>query len=152
MAKFKLVAGRHVANGRTYLPGEIINSHSNLAKIFPGNFKPVADDTPEKAEKQPVAAGPVETPVGQPVPSPKPTEPVSQPEKPATKAAKAEKAKDWGLNVTKSFPLAVDEDFRVFKKDWLYFVFDADNMDKPMNDVGVAKTGVDKVIHEALRK
>lgn len=46
MAKFKLIAGKHRQGARTYKIGDVIESDSNLARIFANKFQQVEDGTP----------------------------------------------------------------------------------------------------------
>ncbi len=55
MKKYILVSGIHSANGKTYLPGDTVESETDLAARFPERFEvwqPGDDDPTEPAEKE----------------------------------------------------------------------------------------------------
>jgi len=147
MGFFRLKAGTHVQNDRTYKKGDVVETDIDLASLFPAQFDatgtaapsapvaPVADDGPVTAEPPKKAA--------QVAPSPPPVPP-------STSDTDGTKADVRGRDVTKRFPLAVDEDFQIFYKKGKYRVYDIDAPAKALNPRGCTKVGVDKVIKRAL--
>jgi len=54
--KFKLTNGLHVHGKRVFSEGSVIDSPSDLTKIFKGKFEKVAAETPAQAVPLPGAA------------------------------------------------------------------------------------------------
>lgn len=57
-----------------------------------------------------------------------------------------------GKDMTSKFPVAEEQDFKVYRNGGLYFVYDADDLSAPVNEKGVAKAKVAEVIKTALEK
>lgn len=158
MALFKLLAGAHIQDGREYKAGDVVEADHDLAASFRLKFEEVDGhgrpskgrridnptplpgmdmglEEPNKAEKAPKgkAAKAVE---------------IAEPE--AESDAKPEANAKRGRDVTEEFPLAAEEDFKVYRRRGLYTVVDIDDPSKPVAE-GIAKTEVDKVIKKALK-
>lgn len=152
--KFRIVAGVHVQNNVIHQKGTVIESVNDLCAAYRGKFERVPDDTPLT-----VGAAPAGAPTQlHPIPAPDnpafPSNPPAAPAAPAT--APAADADDdgpetgpMGVDVTAKFPVAGENDYRVFKHEKKYFVYDADNMAKPVNPAGAARGDVDGVIRAA---
>jgi len=141
MAKFRLLAGIHVMQGRVYGKDEIICTSELLDEMFKNKFEKVHDSTPiAKAIVSNIAPPAAKAPV------------VDAPQVDEDDAG--EVAPPDGDDVTADFQQAVDQDFKVFRRKEgrksLYYVYDADDLSKPLNDKGVKKGEVDGVIEEAL--
>ena len=109
MAKFKLLGGSFVDRGRTYKMGDIIDSPTDLRRAFRCMFQMIEEYTAAPAPAAPVPEAPS-------------TAPAEKGPTGANVAAKGgtpastKPAPRGGKDVTKTFPLAVDEDFQVYKK------------------------------------
>jgi len=112
--------------------GEVVESASNLAEIFKGKFEEVLVPPPASDSK---------------------TTKVDAAPSPPTKinVVSAPLPADRGHEVTKLFPVAVDEDYRVFRRpDKMYYVYDVDSMDKSINEAGLKKAEVGGFIRKHL--
>lgn len=109
--RFKLLEGKHHGPGdagKTYKKGDIVQSNSDLVKIFPGKFSlESAGIDPEKPSKKA--------------------------EKKTVKAADGKKSKKAdaalsarGTDVTDKFPLAEEEGFLVFQRDKKFHVYEGE--------------------------
>jgi hypothetical protein len=146
MAKYKLLLGTHMHHGERLKAGDVIESAYDLTKVFVNKYVRVDDFAAPVASQgdNPAPGRPVRHPAGPGRPQAKPQAPPAI-QKSATDVA-------LGRDVTKNFPQAVDEDFKVYKKGTVYFVYDLDDVSSPLNAEGVAKTEVDAIIQEALSK
>ena len=152
---FKVLTAEFDFNGRKYKAGDVVHTNSDLEAAFPSLFSrievelvqaPSPDEAPavkqnSKAKILPQTASDDES-VHNDVPAP---------EKPAQATLGEGAGNVKGKEVTKMFPLALDEDFRVFKHDGKYFVYDADDMSL-VNAKGSSKTGVAGVIKKAVAR
>lgn len=84
--RFRVKAGKHVADGVTYKKGQVVDSHLDLVKLFPEKFEVVqgprieslSDDEDENEENAP-----------SPTPPPPPKKPKKAKEKPVEKDEEA---------------------------------------------------------------
>ena len=156
MAKFKVTSGVHVSGGVVYKKGDIVESHVDLCRVFKNTFEPVVETTPVApgsplrpvaVPAPPGAAQAVKTAaVGQNDAQNAVDVPPAAPTAPATNVATPE-----GREVTASFPVAVEQSFRVFKTKAGYNVFDAEDMARAVNSSPLAeRKDVAKAIKAAL--
>lgn len=119
--RFKILAGGHVDGGIVKGKDQIVESDSDLDKLFPGCYERVGDE-------------------------------VRIPNPPAAKAVKAkepeaeEDAIDLGKDVTKTFADAAEKGLKVFKRGMQYFVYEADDMEEPINPQPLDKPQVSKFL------
>ena len=146
MAKFTVLCRNYVdGDGVKYERGSVVESPHPLDKMFRGGFRRQDGATKVKA------------PVVEAVPSvPSETEPLKVAPKAVVKEVPPTRVREErppalerGRKVTRSFPLAVDEDYHVFKRDGKYFVYDVDEMESPINSEGLQKDEVDACIRKA---
>ena len=141
MPMFRVIGGSHEQYGREYKKGEIVESSEDLTKVFRNKFVRVDDETnvsrgtsvEEAARRGFADVQPA------PLPAPKPIQ-----------------AKAAGKDVTARFDKAVEQDLKVFRvgkgADARYFVYDADNLAKSINEKGMDEEGVDAVVQEFLKR
>lgn len=170
MAKYKLKSGTHgMPDGRMYRKDDVIESEADLTTKFVNKFERVdpqvppsapylQDHAPTRPDEEPQREGfsaevaevlqEGATEALEPVADAKPQEAAAEPAQPRTApTTKRLKPRD----VTKHFPEAVEQDFRVTKTGKQYFVWDIDDPDEPLNAEGVTtKADVRRVIQEAL--
>ncbi len=53
MAKFKLLAGKHVEGGKRYVPGNVIDSKSDLSKFNTPGYAPKFEEVPDSTPASP---------------------------------------------------------------------------------------------------
>lgn len=138
--RFQVVAGVHIEGGREYKTGEIITSPHDLTATFRGKFRPL-DDVQSVAS----AVGPS---VGAPVPA----TPENPDQTSGNDANADKKAPPAGKDVSDEFPIAGDEDYKVFQLDDETFnVYDADDLASPVNAEPLkTKSAVTKAIKADL--
>lgn len=160
--RFRILSGAHEQNGKLYHRGDVVESPYDLVALFVNKFERLPD-------------APAPAPVPSPTPAPsavakavsRSTEPLSpatqgQSTPPAGKPAETSKnttAEDVekdpvpeGKEVTNSFRKAREQDYRVWKRDGLYFIYDVDNLYKPINPDGAAsRADVDAVVEAAVK-
>lgn len=158
MSKYKLRdgVGDHFQNGTIYGPGTVIVSEHPLNEAYPNKFDKVDDSTPATAGKggpQPTIIGGQASPaaISQPQPAAgrgqAPQADTTQP--PATAATDV----PAGLDVTEKFPAAVEQEFKVYKREGKYYVYDTMGAADPLlNPSGSSKAEVADVIAKALAK
>ena len=167
---FKLLpkVGSHVekdkdGNAVTYhsKDGRIIDTEMDLVKRFPNKFErvevnPTAKSSP-KDEAAPVVeeAAPVvvEDEVAQVVEEAAPVvveDEVAQVEEKSKSKSKS-KTHPLGRDVTKRFPKADKNDFKVFSQGGAFSVVEADEDTVPLNEKPLHKKGVDDFITEFLK-
>lgn len=143
MAKFLLNGGAHQEGSRLYYAGDVIESPHDLSKSFRGKFTRVNTATPTSAgdifPAQPTVALPADEPELEAAASA--TEAI-----PAPGVAAGALAGPLGVDVTDKFLKAGEQDFKVYKADGFYFVYDADDLKKPFNAEGVKKAEVDGIV------
>ena len=141
MQKFKVTMGTHQEAGRVYKSGQTLETNTELHKMFPGKFQ-LLDGSPASSQ-----------PPMPPVQPPAHPYPPIKADKAANTTAEQSKAtgKPEGRDVTKQFPKAVEEDFKVFKLiDGLYNVYDVDDQSKPCNNKPIPKAEIDIAIRSAM--
>ena len=129
--KYRVKTGKHDQFGKVYCKGDVLDTDMDLIAMFPNKFEKVSKETPiTKAPAAPTDITPM-------VPQKNPPAPVPSSE---------EDDKDRGKDVTKNFPDAVDMDFKVFIQKHKHYVYDMDNMEKPVNPKPLKKAEVKKFI------
>jgi hypothetical protein len=134
--RLKEKCGTHSQNGKTYHPGDVVETDMDLSVKFHTKFVKIYDDEDKKdtGKKTPKIATP-------PDPASKKTEAdkdnksksasVSKKSKKKVKKTKGKKknSKKYGVNVTEDFPLAEDNGLRVYEKSKVFSIIemDADN-------------------------
>lgn len=157
---FKLLpkAGSHAEKGPSKKAviykaseGNVIETENDLVKMFPGKF-----------ERVEVTGSPVRPIVEAKVKAPAPAPATTQPSVPAS-SKKAKDAKETkaveevsvesklGRDVTKRFPHALEEDFKVFSTGGEFFVTEADEIDKALNDKPLKKGQVEAFVDKYLK-
>ena len=146
--KFKLLAGSHCEKGIIYdAKNPIVDSVNPLDVIFPGRFT--------KISVNPVSTAPETSPTVK-SDSIQPKEPIKE-----TVKVQAEKAASEVPKLIADKGTLVDGDFEfdseatglhVFKKDKMFFVYDADNMSKSLNKKPLPRSKVLKYINSQLEE
>lgn len=144
MSKFEVLEGKHVQNGRIFQKGDIVESKSDLCATWKNKFCEV--NTSARSS------------VGKAVPntaSPPAQSAVDADETDKEKKAKGKKVEEEsevieGTDVTDQFTSAVEQDFKVYKNQGAYFIYNNDDLSKPFNENGVKKADVEKTIKEAI--
>lgn len=150
MSLYKLKGGQHNhSDGKTYKKGDLVESEANLAEIFTNKFERIYE-----TEEAPS--------VGTSFPSVKvssakskvtivdlPADSKEEDEEEFKEEDEEKEIVDRGKEVTKNFPVAVDQDLKVFKKGRLYFVYDMDPA-VPITEEGLTKAKVKKFIEDYL--
>lgn len=150
--KFQVVEGSHCdLQGRVFKKGDVLESRYDLTKQFANKFKLVDVFTP--VTKRPVTINDSRK-VAQLLPDQPPPAPVAPPvvRQTVVKAQADEPEEEpgpVGVDVTASFPKAIEEDYKIFKNEGRYYIYDVEALNKPLNGDGVKKVDVDKAI-EAL--
>lgn len=132
-------AGEHEQNGRTYKPGDIIETEMDLCAKFAGKFTLLHDD---EYEDSGITEPSIDTPSEEDGDSSK-----KKKSKPSS-GVKRTKKKD--VDATEDFPAADDIGVKVFKKsksngDW-YNVIDPDNDNEILNQKLLRKDKVSEFI------
>jgi len=128
----------------------VFKGEANLAKMFPGKFEevkvgldgelPKPEPKPEPKPKPELKKAPVSEKIkGTPAPAP-------------TAASAPVTVKSLGRDITKRFPRAEEEDFKVFADNGAFWVTEADEPDKALNTEPLKKSGVLKFIDSYLAK
>lgn len=139
MALYRVLSGATNIDGRTYSKDETVETHLPLDKMFVNAFERV--DAGQ-------APAPVQSPAPAPMTTPAPAR-RARANPSATSATSATRPK--GKDVTADFPLAVEQDFLVFKTGRELFVYDSDDLTRPLNEKGITKQSeVAKFIRQAL--
>jgi len=152
MAKYRLrlISGTHgMLDGRVYSAGDVIETDDPLDKTFVNKFVHVTD-VPDPSVEVGVVGVAVEVESDQPLTTVTvdTTPEVVTVEEPKPK----QKPRDLrGRNVTKRFPVAMEQDFLVFKKKELFYVYDV-STETLINTEGVSEEAVDGVIQDELRE
>ena len=150
--KFKVLAGSHTdINGQVHKKGEVFESAVDLTEVFLNKFTKVNQDVPVKAPVEKVVR--TSPPLSESQPTPTPVEPAEQKEAPTEappEVPPAEPAVDKGQDVTRRFPLALEEDFLVFRREKRYHVYDKDQPDTVLNESPLRRTGVEPFISKIL--
>lgn len=159
MPRFQVVEGVHVGDdGRRYKKDDVVNSPHDLAATFRGKFRRMdtVQSVAEEVGRQvggPGPSGPTFVPPTGSAPVPEvPEEEDDAETAPGTAEGPVEPGKPKGTNQTAKFPTAKEQDYSVYKSGGLFYVYDNDDLNKPINETGVAKGGVEKVITDALKK
>jgi hypothetical protein len=148
MAKFKVLAGPHVHSGRVYSKGDIIESEHDLAATWRNSFARVPDDEEASAGKRQQVIGEV---IGG-SPNQPPAEPAVNEDEGEVETDQSGKSGPLGTEVTKNFPKAIEQDFKVFKHESQYLIYNAEDLTKPIDGCPVAKAGVNALIEKELAK
>ena len=120
--------------GKDYKRGDVIETEVNLRKHWPGSFTSAEETVPTPRKSRVVSPVTPEKLPSFPPPPPPP-------------------AKDRGRDVTDVFPSAGENALQVFKQGGLYFVYDTESPDTPVNSEGTeSKVGVGKIIKNFLEK
>lgn len=152
MPKYQVLEGSHYHDGRLHGKGDVIQTNVDLIAQFPNKFLKVGDSTPPTNSPAPLVLGPAGSHgVDESKLPPKDLALTSEKPKPEKKGATKSEAPK-GKDVTDKFPDAAEEDFKVFKNEGQYFVYDADDLSQPKNEQGVDKAGVAGVVKKALEK
>jgi len=156
MAKFKVLAGPHVHSGRVYSKGDIIESEHDLAATWRNSFARVPDDEEASAGKRQQVIGEViggspNQPTKPEVEKP-PAEPAVNEDEGEVETDQSGKSGPLGTEVTKNFPKAIEQDFKVFKHESQYLIYNAEDLTKPIDGCPVAKAGVNALIEKELAK
>lgn len=114
----------------------IIESDRDLVTMFPNKFERVDEINPAKPEKSDVQKAAEEGFKGVMPPADPPAE--------------QEEEEPLGRDVTHRFPLAEEEDFKVFAKGGAFFVVEADDPDVPLNDKPLKRKDVEQFVEQNL--
>lgn len=148
--KFQVLEGIHVDGPHIYKKDNVIETIHDLVTMFPGKFRRVDDATKATAPMRMAAMGSI----GAPADVTKDNAAGNAPTDEDEDDEKGEDGEDGtlvkGVDVTDRFPTASENDYKVFKSEGQYFVYDGDTM-KRVNEEGVNRTGVDQVIKDALK-
>ncbi len=53
--RVKQKVGTHIERGKTYKPGDVVESKHDLVEMFSGKFEKVSEDSPETSPKIPTS-------------------------------------------------------------------------------------------------
>ncbi len=140
--QFKMIAGSLTHEGRVYNKGDVITTELPLDKMFVNSWQRLGTIVDTSAPAPTHARRRAPTPAPEPLPE----------DAPVQTAVAEPPVVNKGKDVTSNFPKAVDEDFLVYKKDMVYFVYDKDEPHVPLNAVGLGKLAVPKFIAKLLEK
>lgn len=150
--RFEVLAGAHSQDGHVFHKGEIVTSATDLCAQFINKFRrlDVAEPTVQSVAQE------VGMLVGGPGPATaQDSPPIVAGQGKATsgegKPQESQPTAPTGKDVTAQFEKAAEQDFKVFKRDGKFFVYDGDNLSKPVNAEGVVKAAVDGVVAGALK-
>ena len=127
--KFKVLVARHLAAGKSYVKGDIVESAGDLSVAFPAKFEKIQASAEVTAARSAAKTAPV-------VPSSAPGGEVSSP---------------FGEDVSEDFPTAVESDLKVFQKGSGFFVVDMDSPDESLNPKALKGPEVNKFIKAHLK-
>lgn len=130
--KFRLLHSVHIAQGRAYQKGDIVESNSDLTQRFPLKFERLTASEVVEAPSRAV-----------PIPSEAPV---------AVPSAKGGGMTPFGEDVSEDFPIAGESDLQVFQKGTSLFVVDPDQPAKALNPKALKGTEVSKFIRTFLKK
>ena len=120
--KYRVIEGSHDQYGKIYSKGDVLDVDMDLIAMFPNKFEKASKEVPiTKAPAAPTDIIPM-------VPQKNPPAPLQKEEK-----------TNRGKDVTEKFPDAVDMDFKVFIKNRKHYVYDVDDMAKPINSEPLKK-------------
>lgn len=159
MPRFQIISGFHVdEDGKKYgkgtEAGEIVESPHDLTATFRGKFRKLEADP--GADFRPLPGPPIAY-TDRPLYPPQTAPVAPQPGGPAMASQPAETdeagapGEAMGEDVTKRFPKAVEQDYKVFKKGSKFFVYDADEPGKVINPDGAKRDEVDAIIDKDLK-
>lgn len=163
MSRFLVLSGSANVGGRDYHKDDVIETSMDLDLMYVNKFQRVSADGRPVATPKVKPAKPDASTVAVleqdhrehnlSEENPLDVEEDERAGKKKVPAKSAVKAADpsLGLNVTKRFETAVENDFKVYKRQGQYFVYDAADLDIPLNAEGVSRDGVEKVVKKALR-
>lgn len=157
--RLKAGAGPHAdkKNGKdvVYRQGDLIESDRDLRELFPSKFVRVMGSgevveypKDDLIELEPKQAGEEDIEVPDEIPAPKV---LKTSLKASKKAEDSKTSASLGTNVTKKFPRAEEEDFSVFSKGGEFFVTEADDPGKALNDQPLKKKDVQPFIEKYLK-
>lgn len=153
--KFRLIGGNHTeGNGPTrkvFKKNAIIDSDRDLTKLFRGKFERIytAEQLEAVAPVPKVAEKPTPAPTPVAEPAPAVSEPTTEEKKPEASKESRKPRKRRGRDATKSFPLALEEEFLVFQRGSRFDVYEPED-DAPLNEKGLKKAEVESYIKEYL--
>ena len=143
--KYKVIHGSHGHAKKVYERGEVFESFDPLETMFPGKFEIVGAGAP--------VAVPAETMPNTPSRQLKPRQQAVEVAKPAVESPNQPSLSSGpeGQDVTKRFPRAAEESYRVYHlDDGTYNIYDDEDLSRPVNAAPVAKAQVNAVIKTAL--
>lgn len=148
LRKFRVLEGTHTEGNRKFTKNQIVSSTDDLAAMFRLKFVEVDDDIKSDKGAVVLTIGQAQLPAEQ-----APAAPITL-ERPApivpTAPPVVVPAADRGLDVSKRFAYALEQDFSVFKRDGVYFIYNNDAPTVQINKDGVAKAAVDAIIKEEV--
>lgn len=167
LRKFRVLAGTHSQHGKLYRGpnveqgrplGEVVESPHDLTKQWVNKFQEVDASTPATKSTLSAAVGgmPPQGEANAPsstvgdVKGPEHVKGGTDDDDDDGEAEGDDATSPQGTDVTDRFPKAKEQDYKVFKHNGLYFVYDADDLVHPLTP-GVKKTGVDEVVADALK-
>jgi hypothetical protein len=121
--KFRLKTGIHIQNGKTFVPGEVVNSDKDLVKLFKNKFENVGtkQDQGTKERQRPIITTPPPS-QGEVLSKEEPLQDLKEKE---TK----NKPKSQEINVSSKFSKVLEgTEFSVVVKDKKFFVKDDDGI------------------------
>jgi len=139
--KFKVLGGNHSdSKGKVYKKGDIVESVSDLRKVFVNKFEKVADE--ELATEDTTEAPATEdAPVADEAPE------VNDNDAGEDDAPEAAPEED---DVTEEFPIAVENKIKVVKTKGWYNLFDTTEDDAQINEKGLRAAAVEAEIEDYL--
>jgi hypothetical protein len=147
--KFEVLEGSHIQNGHLYTKGQIVSSPEtiDLTKEWKNKFKEVDRSLPDThgvGDRQPALRTAV-VGRGQDAPQAPSLKDLERGPSLTGGTATAE-AMPQGKDMTVKFPKAVEQDFKVFKRDGSFYVYNGDDLSQPLNETGVDRDEVDGVV------
>jgi hypothetical protein len=142
MPKYKVLAGQHMHFDKLYKKGDVIETDLDLLSLFENKF--------QRVHEQPTVPVKSETPV-----TPVTVEKVADGNviSHTNPVEKTEPEVNRGVDVTKNFPKAVDEDFLIFReKKNCHYIYDPDDMAAPINKEPLVRSDIEKYIIKYLEE
>ena len=139
MKRYKVLEGSHGEGSRLYAKGEVFESEADLEKIFPGRFQCLGD----ALEKGPDPVQDLENEEERQISQDSPQETTEEPPQEQEPLPTIE-----GELVDGEFKFSPeDTGLHVYQRGNRYFVYDIDNLEKPLNSKGLQKSKVQKFLN-----
>lgn len=152
---FRLTSGTFAYKGHIYNAGDIIESATDLCRVFVNKFTKVDFQAPAAAPA-PVQEAPQNDVAAPEAPEAAPEAmeaPQAPPKASPAPSSKAPAGPDKGEDVTDKFPKALEEDFKVFRTAKNeYWIYDNDAPEVRLNSKSLKRADVNKFIQDQITR